>query len=243
VKLSVHRRGRCVVATSGLCGGRPPPARRPPRDCPTQPRGPCRCCQTLPSFAPPSPLFFSSSCLVTLPPPLRCARFLPAAMATSAAADAAEATLRSLAEDLTALEAEVAPLRTAAKSGGVGDEKEFRAQCSILSERLTQFIIRIDSVEVRWRCGLSRAGVPPPVGRGRAAALLVGRGSFVYKRGGWDGAFRLSLHGGMRVVLVLADRCAVARLARSLLDAFGLGFRASMHPLVVTTGAESGASI
>ena len=110
---------------------------------------------------------------------MRCARFLPAAMATSAAADAAEATLRSLAEDLTALEAEVAPLRTAAKSGGVGDEKEFRAQCSILSERLTQFIIRIDSVEVRWRCGLSRAGVPPPVGRGRAAALLVGRGSFV----------------------------------------------------------------
>ncbi|GAB0498015.1 hypothetical protein MMPV_009354 [Pyropia vietnamensis] len=69
-------------------------------------------------------------------------------MATFFAADAVEQTLRALAADLTALEAEVAPLRAAAEAGDVGDAKEFRNRCTILSERLTQCIIRIDSVEV-----------------------------------------------------------------------------------------------
>lgn len=72
-----------------------------------------------------------------------------AGMTTPVAADAVEQTLKALATDLSALEAEVVPLRAAAEAGEVGDAKEFRNRCTILSERLTQCIIRIDSVEVR----------------------------------------------------------------------------------------------
>lgn len=81
------------------------------------------------------------------------------------------------------------------------------------------------------------------MGGGRSDAPRVGRGGVVYNNGGWDGVCRLSLHGGMRVVSVLADRGAVVELVRSLLDAFRIVLRASMCLLVVAPGAANGASI